>query len=138
MICDEKELGLLVYQAVSLLKKTRCLLLSGPVGVGKTAFARSVIRILCSDAKDIPSPSFPLMLPYDTHLGRLWHVDLYRLSDAECRKECEAMGLFDCMKSDYVILEWPERLPSMLSGAVIRFDFTSDEKTRQVVFPSVR
>ena len=55
------------------------LLLGGPVGAGKTHFARSIIKSLLVDDEDVPSPTFTLVQTYDTKVGEVWHADLYRL-----------------------------------------------------------
>lgn len=82
--------------------------LSGPLGAGKSALARAVIRALTpADRADepIPSPTYTLVQDYETVLGPLLHADLYRLSDAE---EAAELGLDD--PDAVVLIEWPERL----------------------------
>jgi tRNA threonylcarbamoyladenosine biosynthesis protein TsaE len=52
--------------------------LSGPLGAGKTTFARGVLAALGLSG-EAPSPSFSLIIAYDPPEVRLplWHVDLY-------------------------------------------------------------
>ncbi len=59
------------------------ILLDGPVGAGKTHFARAFIRARQGDAaEDVPSPTFTLVQTYDDPMGtQIWHADLYRLTD---------------------------------------------------------
>src|SRR4029079_730721 len=63
--------------------------LSGPLGVGKTAFARGFIAELGHEG-EVPSPSFAIVQPYDDVDPPVWHVDLYRIEDAS---EIEELGL---------------------------------------------
>jgi tRNA threonylcarbamoyladenosine biosynthesis protein TsaE len=63
--------------------------LSGPLGVGKTALARSVIRSLGHHG-EVPSPSFAIVQPYEELDPPVWHVDLYRIEDA---REMDELGL---------------------------------------------
>ena len=56
------------------------LLLEGPIGAGKTHFARSLIQSLLTEPEDVPSPTFTLVQVYDTEKGEIWHADLYRLT----------------------------------------------------------
>jgi tRNA threonylcarbamoyladenosine biosynthesis protein TsaE len=78
--------------------------LSGPLGVGKTAFARGFIEAL-GHAGDVPSPSFAIVQPYDDLEPPVWHVDLYRI---EAPSEIEELGL-DATADAVLLVEWPER-----------------------------
>jgi tRNA threonylcarbamoyladenosine biosynthesis protein TsaE len=78
--------------------------LSGPLGVGKTAFARGLIAALGHEG-DVPSPSFAIVQPYDELDPPVWHVDLYRI---ENRSEIEELGL-DAAADAVLLVEWPER-----------------------------
>ena len=78
--------------------------LSGPLGVGKTAFARGFIGGLGHDG-DVPSPSFAIVQPYEEISPPVWHVDLYRIEDPS---EIEELGL-DAAADAVLLVEWPER-----------------------------
>jgi tRNA threonylcarbamoyladenosine biosynthesis protein TsaE len=81
--------------------------LSGPLGVGKTAFARGLIGALGHEA-DVPSPSFAIVQPYEEIDPPVWHVDLYRIED---RSEIEELGL-DAAAEAVLVVEWPDRAGS--------------------------
>jgi tRNA threonylcarbamoyladenosine biosynthesis protein TsaE len=84
------------------------ILLSGPLGAGKTALARGLIGAL-GFAGEVPSPSYALVIPYAPPDVRLpvAHVDLYRLEDDAVLDE---LGLDDARVDGVVIVEWPERM----------------------------
>ena len=86
-------------------------LLSGPIGAGKTHLARSLIQPLLNRPEDIPSPTFTLVQTYDTSLGELWHADLYRLTDVH---EIDELGLTDAFGSAICLVEWPDRLGELV------------------------
>jgi tRNA threonylcarbamoyladenosine biosynthesis protein TsaE len=79
--------------------------LSGPLGVGKTALARAVIRSL-GHVADVPSPSFAIVQPYEELDPPVWHVDLFRIEDAG---EVGELGL-EAADDAVLLVEWPERM----------------------------
>jgi len=78
--------------------------LSGPLGVGKTAFARGFIAALGHEG-EVPSPSFAIVQPYEDLSPPVWHVDLYRVEKAS---ELEELGL-DSAADAVLLVEWPDR-----------------------------
>ena len=82
------------------------LLLSGPLGAGKSSLARAVLQTLAGAAIDVPSPTFTLVELYEH--GRLpaAHADLYRL---EAPDEVEELGLDEVLAEGSLLIEWPER-----------------------------
>lgn len=110
---DEAATARLAQALAPRLRVGDALLLQGPLGAGKTSFARALIRALCGDAIEVPSPSFNIVLTYDTPAGPLWHVDLYRISHP---READELGLEDIYAEGIAVIEWPERL----EGAVPR------------------
>ncbi|MEX1296955.1 MAG: tRNA (adenosine(37)-N6)-threonylcarbamoyltransferase complex ATPase subunit type 1 TsaE [Candidatus Limnocylindrales bacterium] len=89
------------------------LALVGPLGAGKTQFAKGFAVGLGIDDV-VNSPSFTLMAEYEGRL-RLFHQDLYRLEGAD---EILAGGLLDERQDDGVTLsEWADRLDAQLDPA---------------------
>ena len=81
--------------------------LSGGLGVGKTTFARALIRVAMGDeALEVPSPTFTLMQVYEDGPYPLVHADLFRLRGAG---ELEALGFDEIAETALVVVEWPER-----------------------------
>jgi tRNA threonylcarbamoyladenosine biosynthesis protein TsaE len=88
-------------------------LLEGPLGAGKTAFARAFLRALADDpALEVPSPSFTLLQTYDTRLGPVHHLDLWRLGGPDALVE---LGWEEATR-DLVLVEWPDRLGTLRPG----------------------
>ena len=83
------------------------ILLEGPLGAGKTAFARAFLRAATADPTlEVPSPSFTLVQSYDTPRGLVHHFDLWRLDGPAGLTE---LG-WDDARADIVLVEWPDRL----------------------------
>jgi tRNA threonylcarbamoyladenosine biosynthesis protein TsaE len=83
------------------------LLLEGPIGAGKTHFARALIQALMPLPEEVPSPTFTLVQVYEGPGFPIWHADLYRLSHPD---EAEELGLAEAFEAALCLVEWPERL----------------------------
>jgi len=84
--------------------------LHGDLGSGKTTFARFLLAALGVE-DEVASPTFNLVLTYDTVAGPVWHFDLYRLEAAE---EAYELGIEDALVDAITLIEWPERLGDLL------------------------
>lgn len=86
--------------------------LSGPLGAGKTQLAKGIAEGL-GVTEVVNSPTFVLINEHPGRL-RLFHVDAYRLDDAE---DLFAAGLLDDRAADGVtVVEWADRLAGWLPG----------------------
>lgn len=94
-------------------------ILSGPLGAGKTVFVRGLAVGLGLDPHAVHSPSFAMVTEYrhDAAQRSLVHVDLYRIDNP---RETEELGLADCLDGDRVMaVEWGEKLPARLRAGAI-------------------
>lgn len=113
-----------------LLKTQDIILLSGDLGVGKTAFSRALIRAMTSPKEDVPSPTFTLVQLYPTHTDEtIWHFDLYRIKEPE---EVWELGIEEAFSQAISLIEWPERLPSVPLDKALRVQiFMGDKNDRR-------
>lgn len=83
------------------------LLLSGPLGAGKTTLTALIAEALGSAAA-VSSPTYTLVHEYPTPEGLLVHIDAYRLPQTAA---LEQLGLDDYLdRSRMVVVEWGEAL----------------------------
>jgi tRNA threonylcarbamoyladenosine biosynthesis protein TsaE len=105
-------------------------LLSGPLGAGKTAFVRGLARGLGIDPEDVSSPTFTLVHDYRGGRLRLFHADLYRLGTGGA----EDLGLDELGVNDGVLaIEWPDRLGHAFRGAIEVDIAIEDETSRRIL-----
>ena len=90
------------------LKQGDVVLLHGTLGMGRTEFARAMIRSLCDyQTLEVPSPTFTLVQTYKASIGEIYHFDLYRLKDPD---EIYELGWEEALSEGITIVDWPERL----------------------------
>ncbi len=100
----------LAARTAALARSGDAILLEGPLGAGKTEFARAFLRAATADpALDVPSPSYTLVQSYETPRFRAHHFDLWRLDGPGSLAE---LG-WDEARADLVLVEWPDRLGAL-------------------------
>ncbi len=111
--------------------------LAGPLGAGKTTFARALIETLveiggAGNLGEVPSPTFTLVQVYETGAVPVWHFDLYRLERPEDAIELAIEEAFACAIS---LVEWPERLGDLMPGAWLKMNLDREtDISRRAVF----
>ncbi|MBQ4436121.1 MAG: tRNA (adenosine(37)-N6)-threonylcarbamoyltransferase complex ATPase subunit type 1 TsaE [Clostridia bacterium] len=87
------------------------LTLTGPLGAGKSEFARGIARGLGIEGT-LPSPTFTILNVYENGRIPLYHYDWYRIEDPE---ELLAIGAEEHLPGNGVTLvEWSEQAPELL------------------------
>ncbi|MCL7465218.1 tRNA (adenosine(37)-N6)-threonylcarbamoyltransferase complex ATPase subunit type 1 TsaE [Phaeovulum sp. NW3] len=117
-----------------LLRAGDVVLLEGPIGAGKTHFARAVIQARLAMAgrqEDVPSPTFTLVQVYSPDVPEIWHADLYRLGHPD---EVLELGLDEAFAQAICLVEWPDRLGDLTprNALTLRFAATPDGAAREV------
>ena len=106
-------------------------LLRGDLGAGKTVFSRGFARGL-GITEPVSSPTYTIVQEYERpDGGRLYHLDLYRISGVEAAL---AFGADEFLNDPGAIslVEWPERIEGLLPpGAVtVRLEHLSESERR--------
>ena len=94
-------------QLADILRAGDLVTLSGDLGVGKTTFARAMVRHLTRDPElEVPSPTFTLMQLYRGPAFPIVHADLYRIRGPG---ELAELGWDEAAEGALVLVEWAER-----------------------------
>lgn len=103
---DETATAALGRRLAGVLDDGLVLYLHGPLGAGKTSFARALLTEL-GVGERVKSPTYSLVEGYVARGRPAWHLDLYRIADPG---ELEWLGL-DALADPaaLVLVEWPER-----------------------------
>ncbi len=106
------------------------LLLSGPLGAGKTSFARAFIRACAVEPDlEVPSPTFTLVQSYETPSGLISHYDLWRLDGPRGLNE---LGWDDAL-AGIVLVEWPDRLGGLIPADALRLHLSLGPAGREIM-----
>jgi tRNA threonylcarbamoyladenosine biosynthesis protein TsaE len=106
------------------------LAVSGELGAGKTALVKGIARGL-GITQDVTSPTFTLVHEYVGGQLPLFHIDLYRLQNAE---QALAIGIEEYVNGPGITaIEWAEKIEALLPAHTTRIRMESvGENTRRI------
>lgn len=108
---SKAETQLLGLKLAAMLLPGDVVLLTGPLGAGKSEFARGIAKGLGVEGP-VSSPTFTLLNIHRGRLTTLNHFDWYRIDDAE---ELFSAGLDEFIPGEGIaLIEWHERAPALI------------------------
>lgn len=116
----ERQASALAQRAAAESPANLLLGLAGPMGAGKSTFARAFLRGLGHRGR-VPSPTYTLLEPYETSVSRVLHLDLYRIAGDD---EVSGLGLEDWLSVPpvWMLIEWPDRAPRLADQLDLRLE----------------
>lgn len=114
--------------------KSPCvIILRGDLGAGKTHFVKGFVQ-----GKKIKtlvtSPTFTIMNIYQNRKQKIYHFDMYRLSNSE---EAEELGFHEYFDHDTLdgisIVEWPENAFDLVKNYDIEIKFSKLDQVSRLI-----
>ena len=102
-----KEFRSVVGELAKSFSQKSIVLLSGPMGAGKTEFVKAFCHL--NNLDHIASPTFAIHHHYENYKISVDHLDLYRI---EGEDELESTGFWDLFSQNkgVIFIEWPEKM----------------------------
>ena len=105
------------------------ILLSGPIGAGKTCLAQGIASGL-GFTDYVHSPTFVLVHKYQGFLT-MYHMDLYRIDDP---LEVIDLGLDEYFSSNSVcVIEWADKYQHLLPTDNLSIDIQISDKNKRII-----
>ncbi|ROT34217.1 tRNA (adenosine(37)-N6)-threonylcarbamoyltransferase complex ATPase subunit type 1 TsaE [Micromonospora sp. HM5-17] len=139
-VADTRAFGRLL---ANLLRPGDLLVLTGPLGAGKTVLVQGIAAGLAV-VGDVTSPTFVIARVHRPDRARggrvtLVHADAYRLGDAaDPRAEIDDLDLDASVEESVTVVEWGEGMVEQLADAHLRIRLDRrDDDTRRVTLTPV-
>lgn len=108
--------------------------LQGELGSGKTHFVKGFVKAFGINSDDVRSPTYTLINEYLSD-PPIYHFDCYRIEDPIEAIEFGAEEYF--YGNGVCVIEWPERIQSILPDAIQTIMFeTTGKNSRTIIFES--
>ena len=109
-IQEENKTKIIAEEISKICKKGDVLGISGSMGVGKTTFIKYFIQKI-TKAKSVPSPSYNIILPYESEHSTIFHMDAWRLKN---HNEALSLGITEMFDDAIFLIEWAEKIKVIL------------------------
>ena len=115
-IQEENKTKIIAEEISKICKKGDVLAISGSMGIGKTTFIRYFIQKI-TKAKSVPSPSYNIILPYESKYSTIFHMDAWRLKN---HNEALSLGITEMFDNAIFLIEWAEKIKVILPTGCLK------------------
>ena len=115
-IQEENKTKIIAEKISKICKKGDVLAISGSMGIGKTTFIKYFIQKF-SKAKNVPSPSYNIILPYEAKHSTIFHMDAWRLKN---HNEALSLGITEMFDGAIFLIEWAEKIKEILPNDCLK------------------
>ena len=125
-IHKENKTKIIAQEISQICKKGDILALSGNMGSGKTTFIKYFIQEI-TKVKSVPSPSYNIILPYETEHSMIYHMDVWRLKN---HHEALALGITEMFEKAIFLIEWAEKIKKILPNNCLNLSIKNIQDQR--------
>ena len=125
-IQEENETKFLAEEISKISKKGDVIAISGSMGSGKTTFIRYFIKKI-SKVKNVPSPSYNIILPYESKHSIIYHMDVWRLKSYN---EALSLGITEIFDNAIFLIEWAEKIKAILPNNYLELSIKNLDKKK--------
>ena len=115
-IQKENKTKIIAEEISKICDKGDVLAISGSMGIGKTTFIKYFIQKI-SKAKSVPSPSYNIILPYESEVSTIFHMDAWRLKS---HNEALSLGITEMFEDAIFLIEWAEKIKVILPNNCLK------------------
>ena|SRR3989344_1115211 len=105
--------------------------LIGPLGAGKTTFAKSFAQSL--GIKQVKSPTFTIVSSFQLNRRQFHHIDFYRLAKSQ---DLQPLGILPLLSEarGLVLIEWVDKFPKLqrYCDLIIKISLSNKPNRRNV------
>ena len=127
-IQEENKTKIIAEEISKICKKGDVLAISGSMGAGKTTFIKYFIQKI-TKAKSVPSPSYNIILPYESKHSTIFHMDAWRLKN---HNEALSLGITEMFDDAIFLIEWAEKIKVVLPADCLKL-FIKNIKNRKCI-----
>lgn len=131
LIFELAEIDTVVQQVWQHCQHKKVWLFYANMGCGKTTFINALCKLL--QVNEVSnSPTFSIINEYKSEVvGTVYHLDLYRLKDAE---DAINAGVEDVLYSNnYCFVEWPEKAIEIMPDDVCKIEIELTENLKRKI-----
>ena len=129
-IQSENKTKLIAEELYGICKTGDLIAISGELGSGKSTFAKYFIK-KAVNVKSVPSPTYNLILPYQTKLSTIYHMDAWRIKD---ENEAASLGITEMFDSSIFIIEWADKIKNLIPENCLTLIINTKQNLRELVF----
>lgn len=99
--------------------------MTGKLGAGKTTLTKKILLNTGIIEREVKSPTYTIKKSYNSNLGLIHHLDLYRLEEIDLEELMDENGAY--------IIEWADKIPNCKKQSGLHIDININEDESRTI-----